>query len=130
MSDSSRQAAEALTDLQIEFTQWRSNKLSSRERIPEALLSKASNLSNQLDDRQVQKTLGITAKQWKRIQSIKEQESVEPPQTFVEVPNEGSTSAGQLDISISLPNGAIVSISGLKNQSVSAMVELILEGVC
>lgn len=128
MSNSSRQAAEALADLQIEFTEWRSNKATPRERIPETLLDKAADLSNHLGDREVQKSLGISSKQWQRIQSM--HAPAESPQQFVEVPNKGDVEVGWFDVSISLPNGAVVSISGLKNQSVSAMVERILEGAC
>ena len=128
MSNSSRQAAEALADLQVEFIEWRSNKSTPRERIPETLLHKAADLSNHLEDREVQKALGISSKQWKRIQSMNAAD--ESAQSFVEVPNEADAELGQFDVSISLPNGAVVSISGLKNLSVSAMVERILEGAC
>lgn len=119
-------AQRALNQLQEEFTQWRKHKTHSQAKIPLELLEKARELSDHFDDQTVRQQLGITAKQLNRIKSLRANPSDIDP-NFVEIPNTVQ-SKPPLTITISLPNGLSVNISGFGEQPVSQILEHIISG--
>ena len=127
MQDTSAGSAQrALNQLQEEFTEWRKHKTHSQAKIPLELLEKARELSDHFDDQTVRQQLGITAKQLNRIKSLRANPSDIDP-NFVEIPNTAQ-SKPPLTITISLPNGLSVNVSGFGEQPVSQILEHIISG--
>ena len=116
----------ALDQLQEAFAQWRQQKTYTQAKIPNDLLEKARHLSNHFDDQTIRQHLGINSRQLQRIKSLKANPSDSEP-NFVEVTNNISPKS-PLTISISLPNGLSVNISGFGSQPVSQIIDHIISG--
>ena len=116
----------ALDQLQVAFVQWRQQKTHSQAKIPLDLLEKARDLSDHFDDQTIRQKLGITSRQLQRIKSLKANPA-DPEPHFVEVTNTISPKP-PLTISISLPNGLSVNISGFGSQPVSQIIDHIISG--
>ena len=123
---SANQAQKALNQLQEEFTEWRKHKTHSQAKIPMRLLEKARELSDHFDDQTVRQHLGITPRQLQRIKSLKTEASDINPE-FVELPNTPE-SKSPLTITVSLPNGLTLNISGFGKQPISQILDHIISG--
>ena len=102
----------------------------SQAKIPEDLLKKAAELSHHFDDLSIRKRLGITDRQLNRIKSLKnDQTHTDQSLSFVELPNSLDTLQAQdpMNITISLPNGLSINISGFGSQPVTAIIERLLK---
>lgn len=127
MQDTSVSSAQrALNQLQEEFAEWRKHKTHTQAKIPAELLEKAHELSHHFDDQTVRQQLGITTRQLQRIKSLR----THPPDVqpnFVEIP-QSVDNKPPMTITISLPNGLSVNISGLGTQPISQLVDHIISG--
>jgi hypothetical protein len=125
-------ALESLEQLEAKFDHWRQNKTYSRETIPLDLLQAARSLSNHLGHTCVKSRLGISGAQLKRGELS--EETIEPAvveplptsqQQFVKTTVTNATAVQAWRIELHSPTGAMVTVSGLINNPMAIINQLL-----
>jgi len=117
----------------IEIEDWRRNKKSRVEKIPESLLREAQKLSEHLGASVVRRKLGITKAQMDKLDSLSKPElDTSSESNFMQLVPAGTgekpTEQSGLTIDISTPNGIKISLSGLAHNDPLALIATLIEG--
>ena len=115
---SENEALKLLEQLEAEFSNWRKNKSSKRETIPIELLKAARSLSDHVGNKLVRSRLGISGAQLKRADKA----DTEQPQAFVQLETIDNK---DLKVEMRMPNGAVITISGLPGNPMSTLARLL-----
>jgi hypothetical protein len=127
-------ALESLEQLEAQFNHWRHNKSYSRETIPLDLLQAARALSDHLGHTCVKSRLGISGAQLKRGELS--EETIKPAlvrpsptsqQQFVKTTVNNTTTAHAWRIELHSPTGAVITVSGMKNNPIEIINQLLEE---
>lgn len=113
----------ALNDLEAKFKHWRQNKSYARESVPLDLLKSAQALSQHIGVTAVRSRLGISSDQLNRAQEVSETQP-----DFVQLDTTQTTPENPVRIEIYLPNGARITVDGIKHYS-KQLLSQILEGI-
>ncbi len=113
-----------------EFEDWRRQKKSAHEKIPESLLREAQKLTQHLGVTAVRRRLGITKGQMDKLDALKPTTTVNEPDFMQLVPANSKAAASHpnLTIDICTPLGVKISLSGLSQQDPLALIAKLLEG--
>ena len=123
----SEEAQRALDELNEQFDTWRKNKKYNRERIPEALLEKAVELSKFIDDKKVRTRLGIPPKTF--LQAAAGKPTNKTSDTQEEPIFTETRPPMSLQIEIQLPSGAKISVSNLNEAPLSVLQRLLSDAL-
>ncbi len=113
-----------------EFEDWRRQKKSIQEKIPESLLREAQKLTQHVGVTAVRRRLGITKGQMDKLDAYQPTATANEPDFMQLVPANNKTPAQHpnLTIDICTPLGVKISLSGLSQKDPLALIAKLLEG--
>lgn len=117
-----------LDKVAAEFDNWRRQKTSKSQRIPEALLREAQKLTQHLGSTPVRRRLGITKGQLDKLVDAQKPDNTAHDINFMQlVPATAEAQHRTLTIDICMPTGVKISLSGFSRPDPLALIARLIE---